>query len=139
MFETQVFSHNDIQENNIMIDKADQLWLIDYEYSQSNFRMNDIANLMAETIVGYDEPPASFSVHPEDKWDFHSPLFTSVINSYLGKEATEEEISMMRDEVQRCTVWQHFYWGVWSLNMIPSDDLESALDFALPYAKYRFE
>lgn len=72
MFETQVFSHNDIQENNCLIDKSERLWLIDYEYAQVNFKANDIANYMAESQFAYDEPPAAYVYHPESKWDLNS-------------------------------------------------------------------
>jgi thiamine kinase-like enzyme len=71
MFDTQVFSHNDVQENNCLIDKNERLWLIDYEYSQINFRANDIANYIAENMFAYDEPPAAFVYHPEAKWDLN--------------------------------------------------------------------
>jgi len=104
-----------------------------------NFRANDVANYMAENEFGYDEPPASFVYHPECKWDLDSDKFKQIAINYLGKETTEEELAKFRDEVQRCLVWQNFWWAVWSLVMIPPNDLPGALDFVMPFAKLRFD
>ena len=82
-----------------MIDKQDRLWLIDYEYSQVNFRANDVANFIAETQFAYDEPPAAYVYHPENKWDLNGQKFKEMVNTYLNKEASEEEFTQFRDEV----------------------------------------
>jgi len=67
-----------------------------------------------------------------------SEIANKTFAAYLGEDATPEAINGFRDEVSRCIVWGHFYWAVWSLVMIPTDDLASALKFALPYAQHRF-
>lgn len=139
MVDTQVFSHNDVQENNCLIDKNDRLWLIDYEYSQINFRANDVANFIAENQFAYDEPPAAFVYHPENKWDLNGQKFRDVSNAYHGKDLSEEEFTKFKDEVQRCLVFQNFWWAVWSLVMIPPNDISGALDFVMPFAKVRFD
>ena len=45
----------------------------------------------------------------------------------------------MRDEVKRCIVWGHFYWGIWSLVMLNDRTLEQAMEFDLPYGVFRLQ
>jgi len=48
-------------------------------------------------------------------------------------------VAIFREEVKRCIVWGHFYWGVWSLVMLgTAKDAKEALEFYLPYAVFRF-
>ena len=53
-----VFSHNDFQENNVMIWDEDKtrLTLIDFEYSNLNFRGYDIASYVNECFMDYSYP-----------------------------------------------------------------------------------
>ena len=53
-----VFSHNDIQENNIMVWNSDKtkFTLIDFEYSALNYRGFDIASYITETTIDYKHP-----------------------------------------------------------------------------------
>ena len=53
--EDVLFTHNDIQENNILAWNNDKtkLTLIDFEYSSLNFRGYDIAAYMNETMIDY--------------------------------------------------------------------------------------
>ncbi|PHJ20613.1 phosphotransferase enzyme family protein [Cystoisospora suis] len=48
-----VLSHNDLQENNLMLTTGGRLHLIDFEYAGENFRGYDIANLMCEVTIDY--------------------------------------------------------------------------------------
>lgn len=53
-----VFSHNDVQENNIMVKWADEehtsiveTKLIDFEYSSRNYRGADLAGYLVEHMI----------------------------------------------------------------------------------------
>ena len=60
-----VFSHNDFQENNVMIWHKDhtKMTIIDFEYSSLNFRGYDIAAYVNECFVDY-----SYPVNPKFKY-----------------------------------------------------------------------
>lgn len=53
-----MFSHNDIQENNVMISNKNKtkLTMIDFEYSMPNFRGFDIAAYINESYIDYHNP-----------------------------------------------------------------------------------
>lgn len=64
-----VFSHNDFQENNVLINNVDNstLTLIDFEYSCTNYRGYDIASFVNEQFMDYTEKGAPFfKIHPEE-------------------------------------------------------------------------
>ncbi|CBZ50495.1 putative choline kinase [Neospora caninum Liverpool] len=48
-----VFSHNDVQENNVIQYEDGRLQLIDFEYSGRNFRSYDMGNLFREMTIDY--------------------------------------------------------------------------------------
>ncbi|PFH36638.1 phosphotransferase enzyme family protein [Besnoitia besnoiti] len=48
-----VLSHNDLQENNLMLANAGRLHLIDFEYATESLRGFDIANLFCEMCIDY--------------------------------------------------------------------------------------
>jgi len=138
MFENQVFSHGDVHTNNIMIEHG-KLWLIDFEYAGITFRGWDFSLLMTESTIAYDEGQP-FVYHPESNWDLDKEGEIATLVAYLGEDATKEQVAEFREEVKRCIVWGHFYWGVWSLVMIETTaDAKEALDFYLPYAVFRFK
>lgn len=53
-----IFSHNDFQENNVMIWFEDhtKISLIDFEYSSLNYRGFDIASYVNECFIDYSYP-----------------------------------------------------------------------------------
>src|SRR5437016_1324115 len=52
--EAIVFCHNDLNNSNVLINKADQsLAFIDFEYSGFNFRGYDFANFFNEMMMDY--------------------------------------------------------------------------------------
>ncbi|CBZ50948.1 putative choline/ethanolamine kinase [Neospora caninum Liverpool] len=48
-----VLSHNDLQENNMMLTEDGQMHLIDFEYANENLRGFDVANLFCEFAIDY--------------------------------------------------------------------------------------
>ena len=56
--EMLIFAHNDTQENNFL-KKGNELRIIDFEYSQANFRGIDLTSLIFESAMSYavEEPP----------------------------------------------------------------------------------
>ena len=53
--ETIVICHNDLNNLNILV-RADEVFLIDYDYVGYNFIGYDIANLINETSFDYGHP-----------------------------------------------------------------------------------
>lgn len=54
----ELFTHNDIQENNILVWNQDKtkFTIIDFEYSSINFKGYDIASFINESYIDYSHP-----------------------------------------------------------------------------------
>jgi thiamine kinase-like enzyme len=57
-----VFSHNDFQENNVLVRHLDKstLTLIDFEYAAKNFRGYDLAAYVNECFLDYKYPKVPY-------------------------------------------------------------------------------
>ena len=69
--ELEVFSHNDVQENNFLViksddDKIEEIKVIDFEYTQYNFRGVDLATYITESHIKYSGVESS-------PWYEHDP------------------------------------------------------------------
>ena len=101
-----VFSHNDVQENNILVKcengniKAIQdIKLIDFEYSALNYRGADLAAYLMESMFDnkVKEPPF-YGFHPDRAPDFESQdekspvnlLLRTYLETYYSQFATEK-------------------------------------------------
>ncbi|KEP61379.1 UNVERIFIED_CONTAM: phosphotransferase enzyme family protein [Hammondia hammondi] len=62
-----VFSHNDVQENNVMQHDDGILQMIDFEYSGRNFRSYDIGNLFREMAIDYAGTQVPFLLRPLER------------------------------------------------------------------------
>ncbi|CAH9105055.1 unnamed protein product [Cuscuta epithymum] len=136
-FEEVGFCHNDLQYGNIMIkDNASCITLIDYEYASYNPIAYDFANHFCEMAANYhtDTPHVlDYTMYPcrEERHRF--------IRSYLssaGNQPIEEEVEKLADIVEKYTLANHLFWGLWGLisayvNNIGFDYME--------YARQRFE
>ncbi|XP_073021083.1 probable choline kinase 3 isoform X2 [Primulina eburnea] len=131
------FCHNDLQYGNIMIDDETlSITIIDYEYASYNPVAYDIANHFCEMAANYhtDTPHVlKYSKYPglEERQRF--------IRQYLSDadhEASNTEIEQLVDDVEKYTLANHIFWGLWGIisgyvNHIEFDYME--------YARQRLE
>lgn len=128
-----VFSHNDFQENNAMIDGEDynKVYLIDFEYSMMNYRGADLAALFNEVMITYKHNgEIPFKVYYE--WMFSSEELENVMNIYLSRYHSKfykgdksiqdflaEEKPILKDQIQRCVLLTHAMWVFGTLLLVP--------------------
>lgn len=62
-----VFCHNDIQENNFLQSKTETK-IIDFEYSQLNFRGADLASYINESSLNYDFTLPNHYAYEDDRF-----------------------------------------------------------------------
>ena len=154
-----VFGHNDLQPGNILIkanvrdddDHDDQIvnqeenqenqeeeeevqvTFIDFEYARSVPRGYDIANYWCEWAADYHGPTPhlmNYAKFPNEK------KRREFGRSYLGVDATEEEITLLVDEAMHFVQLSHLWWGVWSLTQAT----QSTIDFDyIGYGKCRLD
>ena len=128
-----VFSHNDFQENNAMLNGADynKVFLIDFEYSMMNYRGADLAALFNEVMITYNHiGEIPFKVYYD--WIFSSAELENVMRIYLSRyhskfyegEASEEdfvaeEMPILKDQIERCVLLTHAMWAFGTLLLVP--------------------
>jgi choline/ethanolamine kinase len=164
--ESVVFSHNDLHSANVLcLAKNQRLLLIDYEYSDYNFRAYDIANVFNESQFKYGHNQAPYYLvdtsrfpSDEDLEDFITYyLFFKKFNvshaegealisektkliEYLeqndSREDFEHEVHQILEEVRAGMLFSHFYWTFWSIVMSKRPDIK--FDYII-YAHKRFE
>ncbi|KAL2455974.1 putative choline kinase 2 [Forsythia ovata] len=130
------FCHNDLQYGNIMIDdKAKSITLIDYEYASYNPIAYDFANHFCEMAANYHtETPhiLDYSKYPnqEERQRF--------IREYLGTsghQPSENEVKQLADDVEKFTLANHIFWGLWGLISAYVNHIE--FDY-MEYGRQRF-
>jgi len=132
-----VFSHNDLQEGNLIC--GERMHLIDFEYSGYNYRGFDFGNHFCEVFLdyGYSSWPY-FYIHRDR---FPNQLYRShFIRHYLenvrkDKPIHEEDIIACDREAVNFMMASHMLWLLWG--MIQSTI--SSIEFGyLQYAADRF-
>ncbi|XP_020965484.1 probable choline kinase 2 isoform X3 [Arachis ipaensis] len=128
------FCHNDLQYGNIMIDEETKsLTLIDYEYASYNPIAYDIANHFCEMAANYHtETPhiLNYKNYPdlEERRRF--------VNTYLsssGAQPNGSEVEDLLQEIEKYTLANHIFWGVWGIISVPSlSQLWLIILFVLP-------
>ncbi|XP_054776305.1 probable choline kinase 1 [Prosopis cineraria] len=110
------FCHNDLQYGNIMMDEETRsITIIDYEYASYNPIAYDLANHFCEMAANYhtDTPHVlDYSKYPnlEERKRF--------VRSYLssgGKKPSDEEVEQLVEDVEKYTLANHLFWGLWGL------------------------
>lgn len=130
------FCHNDMQYGNIMIDENKTLTIIDYEYASYNPVAYDIANHFCEMAANYHIEPShilDYTKYPgleERKRFVHKYLSSS------GNEPSETEVDQLVDDVEKYTLANHIFWGLWGLISAYANTLD--FDYK-EYARQRFE
>jgi len=159
--ESVVFSHNDLHAQNVLVLKKNQkLLLIDYEYSNYNYRGYDIANFFNESVFDYNSDVHPYYLSDETKFPsddemrefiqyyllfFKFNLKSSevdailkdqdVLNQYIQKyynyDAFIEEVEGIFGEVKVCLLLSHYYWILWSVLMYKANAVKfDYLNFA---------
>ena len=110
-----------------------QVTFIDFEYARSVPRGYDIANYWCEWAADYHGPTPhlmNYNKFPNEK------KRREFGRSYLGIDATEEEITLLVDEAMHFVQLSHLWWGVWSLTQAT----QSTIDFDyIGYGKCRLD
>jgi len=160
-----VFSHNDLHALNILVlDKTEQVKLVDYEYSCYNYRGYDIANFLNESAISYtvsDYPYYTLNLDDalskEDLEDFvkyylffskfagasfdekllmnDEEYFQSIVEENGNPEEFKQEVNDVMEEVKICAMLSHYYWVLWSVVMSKNPEIQ--FDY-LHYAYSRF-
>ncbi|ELW49002.1 Choline/ethanolamine kinase [Tupaia chinensis] len=143
-----VFCHNDIQEGNILLlsdpGSADNLMLVDFEYSSYNYRGFDIGNHFCEWVYDYTHEEWPFyKAQPTDYPTQEQQLH--FIRHYLaevkkGEILSQEEQKKLEEdllvEINRYALASHFFWGLWSILQASMSTIEFGY---LEYAQSRFQ
>ncbi|KAL0324895.1 UNVERIFIED_CONTAM: putative choline kinase [Sesamum calycinum] len=131
------FCHNDLQYGNIMIDEQSQsITIIDYEYASYNPVAYDLANHFCEMAANYhtDTPHIlDYSKYPglEERRRFVQQYLRSA-----GDEPSDEAIEQLADDIEKYTLANHIFWGLWGLISAHVNHIEFQYK---EYARQRFE
>uniref|UniRef100_A0A7S3ML58 Choline kinase n=1 Tax=Favella ehrenbergii TaxID=182087 RepID=A0A7S3ML58_9SPIT len=127
-----VLTHNDCQENNILLsqgDSANKICLIDYEYGMWNPRMYDLANYLNEMCCDNAYPAGTGVAHFLENWATEEEI-VNITRLYYQLEKGENAVWSLDDEecrqrvhsVKQCMVLNCFYWSVWSIMMLTQEE-----------------
>lgn len=123
------FCHNDAQEGNIMMEDTPtgpRLTLIDFEYSNYNWRGYDLGNHICEMSLDYSpkEWPL-FMVHEEPskafRLDFIRRYLDEVAHIQGTAKVSTEQVTHLDRELQTFQLASHLAWALWSMSMASSD------------------
>jgi len=132
-----VFSHNDLQEGNILIrpecEIADEkLVLIDFEYCSYNYRGFDLANHFCEWSYNYNVDSYPNFMHQSEDLPSEEEMlhfirtYVETLRREYQMNFTEEDEDFLRTsplfneehivkEVQAFTLASHFFWSLWAV------------------------
>jgi len=107
-----VLSHNDLQENNMLIHKTtNEIFFIDFEYSGYNYRGFDFGNHFCEWSIEYNLPTPGFKV--DTKKFPNRTQMTQFITDYIGKG--NESVQELVEEAHVFSLVSHLFWSLWSV------------------------
>jgi len=137
-----VFSHNDVQPNNILQTHYG-LRFIDFEYSSMDFAAYDIANYFNECLYDYihDKYPfytQNLSDYPTD-WEqrlFCSTYLSEFMESKIPP--SDAAVTTLLKRVKKFSLVSHYLWTVWSVIRAPQACTFNEFDF-LAYAQARYD
>lgn len=139
-----VFSHNDLQENNILVENGN-LHFIDYEYCGFNYAAFDIANFLCEMTIDYTYTQPPYFLHDQAIQNFPDDnvirLFLSV---YLSQVANlhiyPSDDTILPEKIGTVKVFvlaSHLLWAVWAVIRAAHPNTSSDFDY-ISYALSRF-
>lgn len=125
-----VLCHNDLLVKNIIYDETlNEISIIDFEYTDVNYALFDIANHFVE-YAGVDD--ADFSIYPtrEEQKRFLTVYFRQ---RGINDICIDEKLC---HTVDRFSAVAHLMWGLWAL----VQSIYSKIDFDyVLYSKLRFD
>jgi thiamine kinase-like enzyme len=134
------FCHNDTYHGNVMRLDSGEIKLLDFEFSCSNHRAFDFANLFAETVMrhGLAEYPHFAIAEPE----YGDGELRGLIGAYLDNDdfatdaAREAELERLVAETRRMIPLSHYMYALASIPL--AVEPIQRIRF-LPYASQRFD
>ena len=132
-------SHNDAQENNILVSLANNqdMLLIDYEYCSWNTWTYDLANYINEFACDNAHPGYPYIGYYPDNFPSDSEM-QFLVREYLkvrletespnqsDSSALEELWSVEKDKImenlKKSIILNNFYWGVWAIMMLKEEE-----------------
>jgi len=164
--ESVAFSHNDLHSGNVLqLTKDGSFILIDFEYSDYNYRGFDIANYFNEMMFEYEtaEHPhykvdeskfpsdqelldfckyyLFFTKYGGENYDLHSILKNDGYrDEYISKkqdiESFNKEVEEILAEVKVCALFSHYFWCLWGV--VKSHEADVEFDY-IHFAYKRYE
>lgn len=136
-----VFSHNDLQEGNILLndkctDLSKMLTVIDWEYCSYNYRGYDFGNHFLEWCYNYQVSEYPYFTYTDSYYPTKEQQYT-FFRAYLqasGCDINDEVLREMYTEANTFALASHFLWGLWAI-------LQRKMDIQfgfLEYAESRF-
>ena len=105
----QVLCHNDFQQLNVLVDKENNYYVIDFEYASINYPYFDIANYFSECAFDNKAIKYDSSLYPntEKRYQFYKEYFIDSPNILLFQEYDFI--------VLQFAPLVEYYWYIWSL------------------------
>jgi len=132
-----VLAHNDVHPMNFLQIEKDksQIYLIDFEYADLNYRSTDLAHYINESMIDNEHPVMPlFKIYPE--FEMSREEQDSFLKTYLTHQHTyyykgglslvdfvDEELVKLREEVHRARTAWHIMWATWEIMMTSEDML----------------
>jgi thiamine kinase-like enzyme len=100
--------HNDFQQLNLLVDKSNQKYLIDWEYSSLNYPYYDIANYFAECALNNTNLTRDENYYPskEQRLNFYVNYFDEIPKDNF--EQIDHVIGLFAQLVE-------YVWFIWSI------------------------
>ncbi|KAL4225556.1 hypothetical protein ACF0H5_016244 [Mactra antiquata] len=137
-----VFSHNDLQEGNILynetVEENKKMVVIDWEYCSYNYRGYDLGNHFLEWTYNYNYPRHPYFESKPENYPSREQQY-DFFRAYLqasGENICDETLQAMYIEANTFALASHFFWALWSILQNSMSDIEFGF---LEYAAVRFE
>ncbi|KAH3887427.1 hypothetical protein DPMN_011444 [Dreissena polymorpha] len=134
-----VFSHNDLQEGNILYTKEENaMTVIDWEYCSYNYRGYDFGNHFIEWCYNYqveEDPKFKVNLDNYPSRQQQEEFFRAYLRT-LDRDITDDLLQLMYVEANTFVLASHFFWGLWSILQNNMSTIEFGF---LEYAESRLD
>ena len=110
-----VLCHNDINSGNVLNDSTtSKMYLIDYEYSNYNYRCYDLANILVESCIdnNYDGENG-FNI--DNKSGFDKYRFKKFLQIYIEQTHLNTTVDEIYKKISLYIPITNVFWGLWAL------------------------
>jgi len=133
------FCHNDLQENNILKNaESGEIYFIDFEYSNYNYRGFDFGNHFCEYAIDYLDPNENGFVINLENYpirDQQHQFFSHYLRAINNRPPVDDEVDKLILESRLFSLFSHMYWGLWGI--VQSQMSKVKFNYQ-QYAKERF-